>query len=459
MSVPPEERKPNLFVRMFGRRDLTGEVMRVVDVPEDALTPREKRLLRVGRILSMSAWLHAALAVGMVMGSVLAWRMGLSLSPLRRVLMMRVGGTDGAALTFVLVLLAMQVSLSLVGMVSVMAREVWGLVLVIGAALGHVVLGVVYGYTPALLSVIFWTWAAAIALQDPRAFRLNPVMMKELRGQMRGMRAFVVMTVYLVLMSGALLFLYTSQLSFGVTYTSAAGTVGRSLFSGVVVLQMMLVIFIAPAFTSGAITGERERQTYDLLRTTLLASPSFVMGKLESALSYVLLLLMAAIPLQSIAFLFGGVSQTELLVAFVMLSVLAIGLGTVGLFFSAIAPRTLAASTRTYVVTVVGAFIGPGVLELVIRGLRSVTRFQTPGYDLLLTYMQQAIISLNPISAAVSSQTLLIERQQLLFTTETLRNNTQITLVSPWISFVLIYLALAAVMLALTVREVRKVPV
>ena len=34
-------------------------------------------------------------------------------------------------------------------------------------------------------------------------------------------------------------------------------------------------------------------------------------GKLVSALSFVMLLLLAAIPLQSIAFFFGGVAETE----------------------------------------------------------------------------------------------------------------------------------------------------
>ena len=70
-----------------------------------------------------------------------------------------------------------------------------------------------------------------------------------------------------------------------------------TLAAGVVGIELLLIIFIAPSFTSGAITGERERQTYDLLRTTLLATPSFITGKLESSLGYILLLLLAAIPL------------------------------------------------------------------------------------------------------------------------------------------------------------------
>src|SRR5258707_12912768 len=138
----------------------------------------------------------------------------------------------------------------------------------------------------------------------------NPVVLKELRGRMRGTRAFVVLTVYLTLMSGFALLLYvlyaTSLNYSGVT---PGGTIGRVLFIGIVGVELFLVTFIAPTFTAGAISGERERQTYDLLRTTLLPASRLIIGKLISALSYVFLLLLAAIPLQSLAFLFGGVTE------------------------------------------------------------------------------------------------------------------------------------------------------
>src|SRR5690606_31149931 len=98
-------------------------------------------------------------------------------------------------------------------------------------------------------------------------------------------------------------------------------------------IEMMLVAFIAPAFTAGAISGEREHQTYELLRTTLLAPSKLVLGKLLAALFYVLLLLLAAVPLQSIAFFFGGVAETEVILAFVILFVTALLFCTMGLYF------------------------------------------------------------------------------------------------------------------------------
>src|SRR5260370_22948267 len=142
---------------------------------------------------------------------------------------------------------------------------------------------------------------------QPRVFRprlnlpllRNPVVLKELRGRMRGTRAFVVLTVYLTLMSGFALLLYvlyaTSLNYSGVT---PGGTIGRVLFIGIVGVELFLVTFIAPTFTAGAISGERERQTYDLLRTTLLPASPLLRAKLSSPVSYGLLPLLARFPLQ-----------------------------------------------------------------------------------------------------------------------------------------------------------------
>jgi ABC-2 type transport system permease protein len=315
------------------------------------------------------------------------------------------------------------------------------------------------GFTPALLTIAITIWAGVILSRDVRAFRMNPVMLKELRGRMRGVRAFVVLTVYLGLMSGFTALLYLVYLPFNQqSGSSAAGEVGRVLFMGIVGIELMLIIFIAPAFTAGAITGERERQTYDLLRTTLLPSPSFVIGKLESALSYVLLLLLAAIPLQSIAFLFGGVSELELILSFEILTVTAIALGTVGIFFSAIAPRTLSASVRAYTTTLVATFGAPLVLTVLLDIIGAAIRNSSPIIEAILIYIDDFLVSLNPIATALQTQQLLVDRQVLGFWTDTLSSNgSTIPRVSPWITFTIIYLVVAAILVVLSIQRMRKV--
>ena len=194
--------------------------------------------------------------------------------------------------------------------------------------------------------------------------------------------------------------------------SAAAGEIGRVLFLGVVGIELLLIIFIAPAFTAGAITGERERQTYDLLQTTLLATPSFVIGKLESALGYILLLLLSGIPLQSIAFLFGGVTEAELVLSFVILIVTAIALGTVGIYFSAAMPRTLVASVRAYSVILGVMFVAPVILATVLDIINNLLFIRagsaiSPILEAIVRYLDLLLTSVNPVATGLASQELL----------------------------------------------------
>jgi ABC-type transport system involved in multi-copper enzyme maturation permease subunit len=308
-----------------------------------------------------------------------------------------------------------------------------------------------------------------------RLLTANPVTIKELRGRMRGIRAFAVLTVYLTLMAAfavMLYLLYGSALTLNDTATQG-GAIGRLLFTGIVGIELFLVTFIVPAFTAGAITGERERQTYDLLRTTLLQPRAMVTGKLLSALSYIFLLLLAAIPLQSIAFLFGGVTEIEIILAFVILLVTAITLGTIGLYFSAVMQRTLNASIATYgfalvitiglplVMVILVSILGP--LLLTLFGAQPVA-----GQPVSVPAMVQAVmwyglgvlVSTNPLATAFVTQRLLIDRQEIGFYTISVTSpgtTYTIPLVSPWIVFTIFYLIVSVVMFTLTVRRVNRI--
>jgi ABC-type transport system involved in multi-copper enzyme maturation permease subunit len=346
-----------------------------------------------------------------------------------------------------------------------LAQELWALILAIVTAVANGAVFVLLGFSPALLTIIAAGAAGAIVLGDVTAFRLNPVMLKELRERMRGARAFVVITVYLGLMSGFAVLLYLIQRGVVQNNGSAVtGELGRILFQGVVGIELLLIVFIAPAFTAGAVSNERERKTYDLLQITLLPKPSFIVGKLESALSYIFLLLLAAIPLQSIAFLFGGVSETELVLAFVILTVTAIALGTVGLFFSTLVDRTLTASVRAYTVAFVVMIGIPLVFSLVIgvfnRALAGTgtTFTSSPVIEAAVIYLGAFMVSLNPVAAALASQQLLVDRGVLTFWNVTLSSNGEtIPLASPWLSFVIIYLVISTVLVVLAVRRMRRV--
>ena len=436
------------------------------DAPGEALTPREARLERAAVILRRGALVNGALIAALLL---LVFLGGIQVVPevfsaLHSLLLGRVSLADDAAVATAIVLTLLNASLLLVLMVGGLARELWALVGIWLLAAVNAAALPLAGFVPGLITVVAAVWAGVVVGRDARAFRLNPVMVRELRGRMRGARAFVVLTVYLGLMSGFTALLYLFYTATQITGSAASGAVGRVLFVGLVGIELLLIIFIAPAFTAGAIAGERERQTYDLLRTTLLASPSFVIGKLESALGYILLLLFSAIPLQSIAFLFGGVNATEIVLAFVILAVTAITLGTVGIYFSAVTPRALTASVRAYAAALAITFGVPLLASLPLfnafigaAGGYGSGIYGSPVVEAVFIYIGLALVSLNPLAAALTTQQLLIDRQVIGFWTVTLSSDgSTIPLVSPWISFTVACLAISTALIVLAVRRMRQ---
>ncbi len=181
---------------------------------------------------------------------------------------------------------------------------------------------------------------------------------KELRGRMRGRRAFAILTLYLVLLAIFSWGIYEFQRDaaamsnfggeFGIAPVAIAPQIGQALFTGLLLVETVLVIVLAPAFTTGAISLERERQTLDLLVTTPLSSLGLVIGKLGSALAYVFLLIFASLPMAAVVFLFGGVGPDDLIRAYVLLVCFAVGFGAIGLFISALVKRTQVATVLTY---------------------------------------------------------------------------------------------------------------
>ena len=287
----------------------------------------------------------------------------------------------------------------------------------------------------------------------------NPVTVKELRGRMRGRRAFAVLTLYLLILSGVISVVYLAY-SGNVTGpgSGAARTAGKGLFAAVLAVQVFLVAFIGPAFTAGAISGERERQTFDLLRTTLLSAESFVLGKLISALSYVFLLVLVSIPLQSIAFLLGGLSLTELVVSQVVILVAAVAYALYGLWCSAAMRTTLAATVTTFAGMLFVTFGTPLLAGMagVLASTLPASWLSDPLFEALALYAAMTAAATNLPATLIVSETLFLNEDALFGFTQSTAAGT-IWLFSPWPLFILFHALAAVAFTVWTVRRVRRV--
>ncbi len=284
----------------------------------------------------------------------------------------------------------------------------------------------------------------------------NPVLRKELRGIMRGQRSFWLLTGYVTVLSAFIFLLYITfsvETGFAQADPQFRQTVGKSVFGGVVLIELILISFIAPALTAGAITSEREHQTFDLLRTTLLSARALVFGKLTTALTYLLLLMLSALPIQSLAFLLGGVGMAELLISGLLLFVTALFFAALGLFFSSLLRRTLASTVSTYAAIVI-SYIALGFALFVAISVSGIATNDQVA-ELIMTVSLWVMICTNPLLAAIVSEVILIEDQSLWYTTS-MSGALNLPLPSPWIPFTLLYFAAAIVLILLSIHFVRR---
>jgi ABC-type transport system involved in multi-copper enzyme maturation permease subunit len=212
--------------------------------------------------------------------------------------------------------------------------------------------------------------AAPARRSAPREFvaAVATIMVKELRSRMRGRRAFIILTVYLGILAlityGAdLISVPNVQANFGGFggQTNVSAIVGQTIFTLLSIFQVILVCFIAPGFTAGQISLEREKQTLDLLVSTPMRPAAIVIGKLVAALAFVFLMIVAAVPITAIVLMYGGASIGDIVRQQVVLLGTAVILGAIGLFFSALLKRTQAATVLSYI-TMLGLTLGTVML-------------------------------------------------------------------------------------------------
>lgn len=263
---------------------------------------------------------------------------------------------------------------------------------------------------------------------------INPVLEKEFRLRMRTFRAPLSVSFYV---------LAIALLAFGFIYVAiGASTPGsfnpqrsRELFYFISGAQLVLIAFMTPGLTAGVISGEREKQTLNILLTTQQSSTAIVFSKLFASLSFMVLLIVATIPVYSIVFLFGGISPAQLAGVFVFYLFVMVVLGSFGVFFSTLLRKTMVSVIVTYGV-VLAMFGFTGLLaiflhEALFRGS------PIAGY----------VLGLNPMGALIS----ILSSD---FSRDVFNRKSDLQL---WYIFVAVYTVVSALLLWLSVRYLRPV--
>ena len=199
--------------------------------------------------------------------------------------------------------------------------------------------------------------------------RLNPIVKKDLQVSVRSMRISWGLFGYELLLALAfLLALSIIQAESRSYYSNNIYSYLVYLFPVVAVVQLGIVALIVPIITASSISGEKERQTFDIMLTTCMSPFSIVFGKVCSAVIRILFFVAASLPIMALAFVVGGLSWMDLVTFILAILMLAFFTGSIGIFCSSVCRKAISAVILSFVLYGVifgGTFI-PSLIHLLI---------------------------------------------------------------------------------------------
>lgn len=194
--------------------------------------------------------------------------------------------------------------------------------------------------------------------------KMNPVYKRETTVSARSFRlAFTLVIFNTILALVALLNMYSVlervKLTAEIQYSSF-----MNLYIFVAVVEFVMLMFIMPALTAGSISGERERQTLDLLLTTTMKPWEIVVGKLTSSFNTMFLMVISSFPLLAVSFVYGGIMVYDVFLLLFCYLAVALMCGSMGTCFSSLFKRSTIATVVSY-----------GVLVIIVAGTYGVNAF------------------------------------------------------------------------------------
>jgi len=181
----------------------------------------------------------------------------------------------------------------------------------------------------------------------------NPILVRVVYGMSRRSRHLWLRFGYLAIL---LIVVTITLLAAGTTRGASLGDLAKGAsqtFMWASITQLLLMCFLAPVFTAGAITQERDAQTYNILISTPLSNAQIVIGSLLSRLYFVIVLLLAGLPIIMTTMVYGGVTQGQIFRSFAIAGATAVLTGSLAITIS-----MLRVGTRR---TIFSFFLGIGL--------------------------------------------------------------------------------------------------
>jgi len=180
---------------------------------------------------------------------------------------------------------------------------------------------------------------------------MNPMIRKEARQRMREKRGWILPSLYLLALGAVIALVYHAATTDG--RNVQGWQIGTALFIALAYTQLIVLLFLAPIFSAGALTIEKEQRTLAGLLTSLLTGSQIGWGKFAASLMYVLLMLVAGLPVISAVFAYGGVGLWDVSIVTLTSVIILASISAMSLYWSSVFRRSVHATAVSYVTVVV----------------------------------------------------------------------------------------------------------
>jgi hypothetical protein len=184
----------------------------------------------------------------------------------------------------------------------------------------------------------------------------NATAVRDYRVQLRGNRSVMLFGIYLIVLIGVAVLIYASSTAMsGYSIVDAQAHL-QQFYLVTIGLLGLTVCVVAPALTATSIVMERQRQSIDLVFSAPVSPKYYLVGKMISSYRYTWMLLVLALPVTAASVVLGGASWTDVLCAYILLSVQGLILTSFALLMSTVAPKPVGAIIWSYTATLLYNF-------------------------------------------------------------------------------------------------------
>jgi hypothetical protein len=141
----------------------------------------------------------------------------------------------------------------------------------------------------------------------------NPLVVKQMREEMRSRKIFFLVPVYIAILSViALVAVGSTSSSSSFNPVALSSNAKVTLFSFIIAVSILLGL-ISLILGAASFTTEKERSTFELLELTPLSYIQLVLGKFLHSFILITLILFSSLPVFSTLFFMGGLTYSDLI--------------------------------------------------------------------------------------------------------------------------------------------------